>query len=293
MREQLVGYATGCASVALQESFDYYGDIKAIYGLISREVSLAEVLSDSGIDRGVKVDLVNDLFAGSVSKAALGTLVQIVTLEEPDSIVDSLAYISRMSEQDVLPSTGAQVTAARVRYFARAIFDLLESEEKIAEVEHRLLDFRTLLEENKRLSRILSGVGSSPAIREEIVSDLFGAGSSTVERSFILIVKYMVVAGRIRDLLQLVDKVVALASELRRTRIAEIRVAESLDSERLDRISATLSALCGYSVETREVIDSHLLGGVLAIVGDTIYDGSVRHRLDLIRGRMSVAAVGK
>ena len=293
MREQLIGYATGCGAVASLRSFDYYGDLRAISSLLSREVALAEVLNDAGIDRAVKIDLVSDLFSNSVSAAALGTLKQVILLEEPDSTVDTVSLVARMVDQEVLPSTGAQVTAARVRYFARAVFDLLESEEKIGEVEGLLLEFRSVLEANRSLSRVLSGVGSSATIREEIVGDLFSFGDSEVERSFELIVRYMVSAGRIRDLLQLVDKVISLAGELRRTRVAEIRVAAPIDPERLSRISSTLSSLCGYSVETREVIDSQLLGGVLAIVGDTIYDGSVRHRLDLIRGRMSVAAVGK
>lgn len=293
MREQLIGYATGCGAVSLQQSIDYYGDLRAISSLLSREASLSEVLNDSGIDHATKIDLVTDLFTGSVSPASIGTLKQIVLLEEADSIVETVGFVARMADQEVLPSTGAQVTAARVRYFARAVFDLLASEEKIGHVESLLLGFRSVLEANRALSRALSGVGSSASIRQEIVGDLFTFGDSEVDRSFELIVRYMVSAGRIRDLLQLVDRVVALAGELRRTRVAEIRVAAPIDQDRLGRISATLSTLCGYTVETREVIDSQLLGGVLAIVGDTIYDGSVRHRLDLIKGRMSVAAVGK
>lgn len=292
MREQIIGYAAGCSAVASQRSINYYGDLRAISSLLSREASLAEVLNDAGIDQSVKIDLAIEIFAGSVSNAALGTLKQVILLEEADLIVETVGFISRMSDQDVLPSTGSQVTGARVRYFARAVLDLLESEDKVGSVEGFMLGFRSVLEANRSLSRVLSGVGSSSPIREDIVSDLFSFGDSDVDRSIELIVRYMVSAGRIRDLMQLVDKVIALAGEMRRTRIAEIRVAAPIDVERLGRISAKLSSLCGYSVETREVVDSQLLGGVLAIVGDTIYDGSVRHRLDLIRGRMSVAAVG-
>jgi F-type H+-transporting ATPase subunit delta len=39
-------------------------------------------------------------------------------------------------------------------------------------------------------------------------------------------------------------------------------------------------------VEVRVTIDPAVLGGFVATIGDTVVDGSVRHRLDILKERL-------
>jgi len=48
-----------------------------------------------------------------------------------------------------------------------------------------------------------------------------------------------------------------------------------------------LEKLTGKKVEAKFSLDAKLLGGVLVRVGDTIYDGSLRNRLDDMRERLA------
>ncbi len=52
-------------------------------------------------------------------------------------------------------------------------------------------------------------------------------------------------------------------------------------------IAARLSSVLGQTVVPHVVIDPAVLGGVVVRVGDTIMDGSVRRRLQVMRRRMS------
>jgi len=52
-----------------------------------------------------------------------------------------------------------------------------------------------------------------------------------------------------------------------------------LDAERRARLVDALSKATGRQIEVRVVVDPTVIGGVVARVGDEIFDGSVRSRL--------------
>ncbi len=52
-------------------------------------------------------------------------------------------------------------------------------------------------------------------------------------------------------------------------------------------LAATLARLTGKKIETRYSLDPALLGGAVVRIGDTIYDGSLRSRLNEMRARLA------
>ncbi len=68
---------------------------------------------------------------------------------------------------------------------------------------------------------------------------------------------------------------------------AEVTSAVELSSAQKTALATTLGRLTGKKVEPKFSLDSTLLGGAVARVGDTIYDGSLRTRLTEMRARLS------
>ena len=68
---------------------------------------------------------------------------------------------------------------------------------------------------------------------------------------------------------------------------AEISTAFEVDHEIKSRLEEKLSRLTGKEVSLKFNISSGLIGGVVTRIGDTIYDGSIRQQLELIRARLS------
>jgi F-type H+-transporting ATPase subunit delta len=68
--------------------------------------------------------------------------------------------------------------------------------------------------------------------------------------------------------------------------VAEVRSAVPLDEDQRTRLAAALGRATGRAVDVKVVIDPEVLGGVVAQVGDTVIDGSVRARLDELRERI-------
>ena len=62
------------------------------------------------------------------------------------------------------------------------------------------------------------------------------------------------------------------------------RSAIPLDDAQIDRLAAALGQATGKDVEVKVVVDPTVMGGIVARVGDTVIDGTVRHRLEQLKG---------
>lgn len=67
---------------------------------------------------------------------------------------------------------------------------------------------------------------------------------------------------------------------------ADVQSASPLSPERQQAVQAELSRLTGKQVRCRFDLDQDLIGGVLARIGSTVYDGSVRAQLASLRDRL-------
>ncbi len=94
---------------------------------------------------------------------------------------------------------------------------------------------------------------------------------------------YVLRAGRARDLVGALESLVELAAAERGRRLADVRSAVELDEDERDRLTAALARIARRPVELRVHIDPSVIGGLSIIVGDTIIDGTVRHRLEQLR----------
>ena len=68
---------------------------------------------------------------------------------------------------------------------------------------------------------------------------------------------------------------------------AEVSSAAALDARRSAALEAELSRLTGKRMRLRFNVDSGLLGGLMARIGSTVYDGSVRGQLQKLRRQLT------
>ena len=62
-----------------------------------------------------------------------------------------------------------------------------------------------------------------------------------------------------------------------------MRSAIALTPEQIDRLREALNRATGKDVEVKVIVDPSVLGGIVARVGDTVIDGTVRHRLEQLK----------
>jgi F-type H+-transporting ATPase subunit delta len=73
---------------------------------------------------------------------------------------------------------------------------------------------------------------------------------------------------------------------------AEVTSASALDSRRSASLEAELSRLTGKKMRLRFAVDSSLLGGAVARIGSTVYDGSIRGQLQQLRRQLIEHSAG-
>ena len=67
------------------------------------------------------------------------------------------------------------------------------------------------------------------------------------------------------------------------TRSPRCAARSPLDDDQIERLRDALANATSKDVEVKVVVDPSVLGGVVATVGDTVIDGSVRHRLEQLK----------
>jgi F-type H+-transporting ATPase subunit delta len=94
--------------------------------------------------------------------------------------------------------------------------------------------------------------------------------------------------GRIASLQRIVDEFIELANKEQGIVVADVITAVPLDEQRQQAVAERLRHLAGAKqVELRPHVDPRILGGIIAQIGDELYDGSVRTRLAQLAERIS------
>ena len=82
----------------------------------------------------------------------------------------------------------------------------------------------------------------------------------------------------------------AEAAAARRDRVvAEVRSAVELDEARRARLAEVLTRVIGKPVLLQTTVDKAILGSLVVRVGDELFDGSIRSRLEQAREALGVA----
>jgi len=166
--------------------------------------------------------------------------------------------------------------AGRVDVYARALLDIAVAEGNLGEVEDELFRFARIVAANDEL-RMALGDRTLPAERRTaIVEELLEERALPLS---VAMIGFIVGGGRGHELNAIVERFVELAAETRQHEVAEVRTAVALDDDQVRKLAEALSTATGKRVEVKVVVDEKVLGGIVATIGDTVIDGTVRHRI--------------
>jgi len=170
--------------------------------------------------------------------------------------------------------------ADRVDVYAQSLLEIVVAEGNLSEVEDELFRFARIVEGNDELRITLSNPGLPLDRRAAIVDELLDNRALATTKA---IAAFIVGAGRGHDLPAIVDRFVELAAQGREHAVAEVRSAVPLDDAQRKRIADELSHATRKQVEVKVIVDESVMGGIVATIGDTVIDGTVRHRLDQLK----------
>ena len=169
--------------------------------------------------------------------------------------------------------------------YAKALFDVALAEKNdLAQVDRDLEAVVAMMHDSPDLARAAGRAGVTDAARtalEEAVADKMGL-SAPVKKLLVLLAN--------NRKLNLVPDLAASYHErlLNHQNIvrAEVTSAAPLSPEKTKALEESLSKVTGKKVDLSVSVDPDLLGGVVARIGSTVYDGSVKTQLERMRQQL-------
>lgn len=174
---------------------------------------------------------------------------------------------------------------AAARY-ARALLDVaLQERADLTQIESELTSMATLLASHETAKKVLLNP-AVPAPRKGAAVAAIGQHANLSP-----IVSKLLVMLAERDRLVLIPDLQASFRDLVMTHQkvvrAEVTSAMELDAGRVDSIQRRLAEVTGRTVLLTAKVDPTLVGGMVARIGGTVYDGSVTTQLRKIRTRLA------
>lgn len=178
---------------------------------------------------------------------------------------------------------------ALVRGYAEALFSVAHAEGELEAVEAQLYAFAKMLEQQTRVREALTDPVLPAENKRGLIRDALGERANPIA---VNLLGFLVEQGRGREIGRIVQGLAEVAAERRRRAFAEVHSAVPLSADQRRRLAAALSEATGQKVEVKVAVDPRVLGGVVARVGDEIFDGSVRSRLDEARQHLGARPTG-
>ena len=167
--------------------------------------------------------------------------------------------------------------------YARAFLDVAEAEGELETVEDELFRFSKGVEASASLRDALTNPALPTERKKAVLEELLSAKSSRVTLNLL---SFIVEQGHALELDKIVEGLAELAAQKRSHSFAEVRSAVALTEQQRDRLEAALSTASGQRIELKALVDPTVIGGAVARIGDQVFDGTVRTRLEIGRAHV-------
>lgn len=174
-----------------------------------------------------------------------------------------------------------RTSAAR---YARALFDVARKESDASQVRQDLDAVVAAIRDHAELARTLASRALPEEARRGVivaVGEALGVAAPVAKLLGLLADR-----GRLALLPDIATVYAERLLEHQNVVQAEVSTAAPLAPEAVKALEASLARATGKQVAMRVSVDATLLGGVVARVGSTVYDGSVRTQLKKMRDQL-------
>jgi F-type H+-transporting ATPase subunit delta len=167
--------------------------------------------------------------------------------------------------------------------YASALFQIAKEQQILSTVEEELRVVKEVLQTNADLKAVLNSSKLSNAKKKEIIRQAFASINIYVVNTLLILID----RHRENEIVDVVNQFIELAYEEMGIAEADVYSVRPLSDSERDAISAVFGAKVGKkSLRIENFVDSELLGGVKLRIGNRIYDGSLRGKLDRLERKL-------
>lgn len=169
--------------------------------------------------------------------------------------------------------------------YANALADIALAQGAADPALRQLIDFRETYAESAELRNFLASPAVDREAKHGVIEKLVARlGASKIVRNFLFVIADH---GRMHFLPEIVEAFQEVVRKRQGISDAEIFSAVELSAAQKAEFAFTLERMTGQRIEAKYSLDPSLLGGAVVRIGDAIYDGSVRNRLNEMRSKLT------
>jgi F-type H+-transporting ATPase subunit delta len=169
--------------------------------------------------------------------------------------------------------------------YATALADIALEQGAAEPVKKQLEEFDAAYAESAELRNVLANPAVELSAKHGVIEKLAARmGASRIVRNFLFVVVDNQRTHLLPEILQAFEEVLRQRQGVAE---AEVTSAAELTAPQKAQLQQTLERLTGRKIQAKYSLDPAMLGGAVVRIGDTIYDGSVRNRLNQMRARLA------
>ena len=172
--------------------------------------------------------------------------------------------------------------------YARALLEVAARESDPEAIERELSGFVSLVQTNGEVKRALLNPAVPNHTRQQIVEAL--VARAALQKPLAKLLVMLANRGRLELLPDLLDvyreRLLAASNIVKGT----VTSATPLAPEKVHALARSLSSATGKEVQLDAAVDPSIIGGVIARIGSTVYDGSIRTQLQKMRQQLVESA---
>ena len=163
--------------------------------------------------------------------------------------------------------------------YGLALYSLALEENKIDSWQTDVKTLKGIFLENPDFIMIL---GSSFISLEERI-EILEKSLKGVDKNIVALIDVVMENNRIDLIFDIFDSFNSYCNQYRGVSEGLIYSTLKLDQTVIDQIEKKISKIEGSKVELKNVIDPSLIGGVKVVIKDRIYDGSIKHNIEMMK----------
>lgn len=170
------------------------------------------------------------------------------------------------------------------RRYASALADIALEHSQEETIRSELSEWNDLISGNRNLYYAFSNPAIAHQEKIRLLEELISRTSPSLYTANFL--RVLVKNFRITDLPEIKDKFADVLEERRGITSASVTSARELSDEEKAELRANLEKMTGKEVHLQFDIDENVIGGAVTRLGSTVYDGSVKTQLELLKQQM-------
>jgi F-type H+-transporting ATPase subunit delta len=170
------------------------------------------------------------------------------------------------------------ISTISARRYAQAIFQIAQAKNNMDEWKENLRKLAEIMKD-----REVSDLIDHPKVPFNLKAELVKQRLCTSNELVLNLCNLLILKGRIKNAEQIADEYDNLLDEQLGIKHAVVTTAVAVDETERNKIVSQLQKITGKKITIKLQVNPAILGGMIARIEDTLIDGSVRNRLDLLR----------